>query len=48
LAERVAQQLGHADTQMVNKVYMRFQPSLAEMAKMFDRVELLNSQGGAS
>lgn len=47
-AQLIAQMLGHADTQMVNKVYMRFQPSLAEMAKMFDRVELLNAQGGAA
>ena len=47
-AQLIAQQLGHADTQMVNKVYMRFQPSLAEMARMFDRVELLNSQSGVA
>lgn len=45
-AQLIAQQLGHADTQMVTKVYMRFQPTVAEMARMFDRVESLSSLGG--
>jgi len=31
-AEIIAAQLGHADTQMVNRVYARFQPSRAELA----------------
>jgi len=47
-AQLIAQQLGHADTQMVTKVYMRFQPSLAEMSQMFDRVESINSRNGAA
>jgi integrase len=38
-AEMIAKQLGHADTQMVNKVYSRFAPSHAEMAKMFERAD---------
>ena len=38
-AELIAKQLGHADTQMVNKVYSRFAPSHAEMAKMFERAD---------
>lgn len=47
-AQLIAQQLGHADTQMVNKVYMRYQPSIAEMAQMFDRVELRQMQSGVA
>ncbi|MGH7594418.1 MAG: tyrosine-type recombinase/integrase, partial [Gemmatimonadales bacterium] len=39
-AEFIAQQLGHADTQMVNKVYSRFTPSRAEMAQMFERADV--------
>jgi integrase len=38
-AQMIASQLGHADTQMVNKVYMRFQPSVAELARIFERSE---------
>lgn len=47
-AQVIAHQLGHADTQMVNKVYGRYQPSQAEMAQMFDRVELLHARNGAA
>lgn len=38
-AEYIAKQLGHADTQMVNKVYSRFAPTHAEMAKIFERAD---------
>jgi hypothetical protein len=38
-AHYIANQLGYADTQMVNKVYMRFQPPVAEMAEIFERSE---------
>ncbi len=36
-AEFIARQLGHADTQMVNKVYSRFAPSHAETWRVFER-----------
>lgn len=35
-AETIARQLGHANTQMVTRVYSRYQPSKAERARAFD------------
>lgn len=38
-AENIAAQLGHADTQMVNRVYSRYQPMVAEQARLFERAD---------
>ncbi len=47
-AELIAAQLGHADTQMVNRVYARYQPARAEMAKWFDRANERTSLNGSA
>lgn len=43
--QMIASQLGHRDIQMVSRVYARYQPSMAEMARIFDRAEK-NRDGG--
>ncbi len=45
-AEYIAAQLGHSDTQMVNKVYSRFHPMRAEMSEVFERADLSDSDKG--
>jgi integrase len=47
-AELIAAQLGHSDTQMVNRVYARYEPARAEMAKWFDRANERTSASGSA